>query len=129
MGAEIVLRAGGTKLEIDSSSSDTHPAISFGTHANYIRAFAMLAGAPTTHEESARALATLYDLVRPTLEGLERATVLSPAARGRVASSLKNAWGGEAWLAAGGTFATEGELLGLANNWGVVQAYYACYHA
>lgn len=128
VGMGIGLRVGSPAGGIDVPSG-THPAISFGTHANYIRAFAMLAGASPMNQGIAPSLAALHGRAHPMLEGLERSADLPPVARGQVASSLKNAWGCEAWLAAGGRFATEGELLGLANKWGVIQAYYACYHA
>jgi hypothetical protein len=44
-------------------------------------------------------------------------------------ASLANAWGTELLLAFGGEVASEDELMRLMNNWAVVQAYYASYHA
>ncbi len=43
--------------------------------------------------------------------------------------SLANAWGTELLLALSREYATEDELVRIANNWGAVQAYYVAYHA
>ena len=106
---------------------------SFRSHANYLRAFAMLCTAP--YEE---------DVTVPSVSLSDRFARLAPAvlanpSTGRsegaqadlsqTRTSLINAWGTELLLALGGQVATDEELLRLMNNWAVVQAYYTSYHA
>lgn len=101
---------------------------SFRTHANYLRAFACLCGYETRATKRAVVTPRLLARVRASLpQGA--ATPLPAKLHEVVRKSLMNAWGTELILALSGTYATEEELLRLVNNWGVVQAYYALYHA
>ncbi|MCA1709405.1 MAG: hypothetical protein LC808_41455, partial [Actinobacteria bacterium] len=100
---------------------------SFRAHSNYVRSFARLAGF-TYDVDPVTALASLRD-----------ATVKSSVVTGaqkianvdldQVRKSLVNAWGTELLLGLAGEYASEKELVSMANNWGVVQAYYVAYHA
>lgn len=99
----------------------------FRTHAQYLRAFAHLAGFTTPTEKPADRL----KLVRGATElapsinlGRRRESDLA-----QVRLSLANAWGTELLLALSGEYAVEDELVRVSNSWGVVQAYYALYHA
>jgi len=110
------------------------PRASFLTHSNYVAAFDTLI--------SSHYLPGKYGLLRPKDQVLEAlaAQVRSSRPYGRlqprptradieaIVSALRNAWGTELLLAATGEIAHD-ELIGLANNWAVVQAYYAGYHA
>lgn len=98
---------------------------SFTTHANYLRALATLCGYPTVVIGKSNALRDFVAQVRSTLPP-ERAAAGVPL--DDVHRSLVNAWGTELILALSGKYATDDELLRLANNWGAVQAYYALYH-
>jgi len=115
-------------------TTSTHPRIRFNTHANYLRAFAFLAGyRPSTISQTTQplkdALAELHARINTSQACREqKASRDRNVDLGQVRASLINAWGSEAILQITGTYATQGELLGLANNWGVVQLYYACYH-
>jgi hypothetical protein len=100
---------------------------SFRTHANYLRAFATLAGFPSfPNVPPGRAVARqkAQILRSPTLS-VTKATINRAALK----RSLSNAWGTELILALTREYATEDELLRLANNWGAVQTYYVGYHA
>jgi len=73
-------------------------------------------------------LEALAERVRASLSFIrlkQRDTELDSASLRRI---LRNAWGTEFLLASTGQLPDE-ELMGIANNWAVVQAYYACYHA
>ena len=106
----------------------------FLTHSNYIGALDW-AMATQYHPGDKWHLIKKHDLV---LEGITKAAkasmryaslTLDPSMdKDTVIKSLKNAWGCEFLLATTGQFATD-EILGLANNWAVVQTYYAIYHA
>lgn len=110
------------------------PRSTFLTHSNYIRAIDTLIG---THY-----LTGSYPLGRPShrileaLAGQVQASRtyarLNPRPAGvdhhSIKSALRNAWGTELLLVTTGEIAHD-ELIGIANNWAVVQAYYASYHA
>ena len=101
---------------------DTEATAVFRTHANYLRAFAMLIGGgfagdiPATLTNAAERLSDV--LPRSSANAFDEA-VLS--------GCLSRAWGTELLLAMGRRVAGEDEMLRLTNSWGVVQAYYAAY--
>jgi hypothetical protein len=100
---------------------------SFRAHSNYVRAFARLAGfAPMAAAPSV--LEELADVVAKT-DVVKGAQKLSGVDVDQVRKSLVNAWGTELLLGLAGEYASEKELVGMANNWGVVQTYYVSYHA
>lgn len=96
-------------------------------HANYIRAFASLAGFTLPTASVGQSLAALQPRVvqSSTLSQNQN----SRADTDQVKRSLANAWGTELILSLSGEFIEEDELMRLANNWAVVQAYYVLYHA
>ncbi len=96
----------------------------FRSHSNWIRALATLAGFGATVTTHGRALTRLATRAAsfPIPEG----------PRGQacdVLPCLHRAWGTELLLTVSKRFATEEELLRLANSWGAIQAYYAAYGA
>jgi hypothetical protein len=98
----------------------------FLTHANYLRAIASEAGLSLFSTEK-KALARVATRV-------SKSPSISDSASGRtdhdqVKRSLANAWGTELLLALSGRHAVDDEIVRLANNWAVVQAYYVVYHA
>lgn len=101
---------------------------SFKTHANYLRALAVLAGdqvwPPLTIPERLDALAVRTTALASMADPTPAATDLL-----QVRTSLENAWGTELLLGLAGHFGFSDELVRLTNNWGVVQAYYVTYHA
>jgi hypothetical protein len=97
---------------------------SFRTHANYLRAFATLAGFESTLRSGAQ------------LDGLARKAAafpvphVTPGPPDDVFACLRRAWGAELLLNVGRRLVqNEDELLRLANSWGAVQTYYAAYGA
>jgi hypothetical protein len=106
---------------------------SFRSHANYLRAFAMLCTAPYQSGvtllfiDLGKQLAHLAPAVVKLPRLVPPATAKPDLSQTR--ASLINAWGTEMLLALGGQIATEDELLRVMNNWAVVQAYYVGYHA
>jgi hypothetical protein len=101
------------------------PAAEFKTHANYLRAFAHLTCGGSGFQIEYSSLAQ-----RVVDSGLlyQRADV-ADADLEQVRKSLSNAWGTEYLLLVGETVGQDNELVALANNWSVVQAYYVGYHA
>jgi hypothetical protein len=105
---------------------------SFRTHANYLRAFAMLCSAPYQSGVN-----LLFNPLPKQLERLAPAVAASPSMTAgtpkpdveQAQKSLVNAWGTELLLALGGQLASEEELLRLMNNWAVVQTYYVGYRS
>lgn len=101
---------------------------SFTTHANYIRAFAVLAGnqtwPPLTIQQRLQALGQ-------TVMGLVSIGDKPPGAidLNQVRASLANAWGTELLLGLAGHLGFQDDLVRLTNNWAVVQCYYITYHA
>lgn len=99
---------------------------SFQTHANYLRAFSMLAGFTYPGSGSAMRAALAKRVAgSATLTGLQQRQADLPQLR----RSLANAWGAEMLLALPSKYASEDVLRRLANNWGVAQLYYVVYHA
>jgi hypothetical protein len=101
---------------------------SFRTHAQYLRAFAHLAGYSAPTDPAERALERLAQRVvaLPMFGHLQRRP---DADWPEVKARLSNAWGTELLLALSGVYAVEDELVRVSNSWGVVQTYYATYHA
>ncbi len=102
------------------------PQGSFKTHANYLRALAYLAqGGPALfgfdykdlagRVETSGVLASSPDITGVDLDQVKR--------------SLSNAWGTEYLMDVAASVIADDELVALSNNWGVVQGYYAGYHA
>jgi hypothetical protein len=99
----------------------------FRTHAQYVRAFAHIAGFTKPTERPHYRLSVVREKTEsaPSIRLKRR----SDADVEQVRLSLSNAWGTELLLALSGEFAVEEELVRVSNSWGVVQAYYALYHA
>lgn len=102
------------------------PKGSFKTHANYLRALAYLVqDGPALfgfdykdladRVEACGVLAATPDSTGVDLEQVKR--------------SLSNAWGTEYLMDVAESVVADDELVALSNNWGVVQGYYAGYHA
>lgn len=106
---------------------------SFRTHANYLRAFAMLCTTPYQSGVSHLFVKLEQQLTGIAPKVMTLPSMTSPASATpnltQARTSLVNAWGTEMLLALGGQLATEEELLRLMNNWAVVQTYYVGYHA
>ena len=102
------------------------PKETFRTYANYIRAFAELAGLPLLALGDRIRLERLATRIRDNtvIVGPQREPDLAKAR-----ASLVNAWGTEMILNVTMAYAQEADLVGLTNNWVVVQLYYAAYHA
>jgi hypothetical protein len=98
----------------------------FLTHANYLRAIAAEAGLTLLSSES-KALANVAARVAKSPSMSD--TAAAPIDVEQVKRSLANAWGTELLLALSGRHAVDDEIVRLANNWAVVQAYYVAYHA
>ena len=98
----------------------------FRTHANYIRAFALLTRVPAAASKS-----DLYDslLARAKNSGCLTAAPKNQIDLSQVQGSIKNAWGTELLMMLGVCLIREEELINLSNNWNVVQTYYIIYHA
>jgi len=96
-------------------------------HVNYIRAFSSLAGFASPGDKPGPSLAQLkQEVVQSSTLNNDRN---NRADSDQVRRSLANAWGTELILNLSGEFIEEDELMRLANNWAVVQAYYVLYHA
>jgi hypothetical protein len=108
------------------------PKAAFKTHSNYFHAFHSIITITAGHKPFD------FSNSRTILEGLHsaiRQATFYQHLRKRPAPDLdllrrilRNAWGTEFLLAATADLPDD-ELFGLANNWEVVQAYYAVYHA
>ena len=106
----------------------------FLSHANYIQAFDHLMSAYYLPD---RGLFTFWAPLESLYEAIAvavRASRLWNRLQRRpqtdvneVTRILRNAWSTESLLALTGEFATD-EIIGTANNWAVVQGYYASYH-
>lgn len=103
----------------------TDPQESFKTHANYLRAFAYLVQGGRLFGFAAGDLADRIKAsgivtANPDIAGVDLEQVMR---------SLSNAWGTEYLMDVAADVITDNELVALSNNWGMVQAYYAGYHA
>ena len=101
------------------------PEGAFRAHANYLRAFASIAGGDSLNRGEA---------LRLTLDRLLASSRLpdgpSPIANTQQAyASMRNAWGTELLLGVTDRVIDSEELIRLSNNWSVVQAYYVIYHS
>ncbi|MDC8971484.1 hypothetical protein [Mycobacterium marinum] len=98
---------------------------SFRTHANYLRAFARLAGFEYWPAQDGK---TLEKLAQSVVTAFPRTATPPPADREEMAKCLNRAWGTELLLNLGARF-EEDELVRLSNSWGSVQTYYVGYAA
>ncbi len=98
---------------------------SFRTHANYLRAFARLAGFEywPTHDGK-----TLEQLAQTVTTAFPKPASPPSADLDEMARCLNRAWGTELILSLGARF-EEDELIRLSNSWGSVQTYYVGYAA
>lgn len=101
---------------------------SFRTHANYLRAFTVLAGVEA-NETALAALERLCHRAAPVLHGNAESDGSVTARAAEAFSCLNRAWGTELVLNISRRVASEDELVRLTNSWGSVQAYYAAYGA
>jgi hypothetical protein len=109
------------------------PKKAFRTHSNYLLAFCTLVDTnytacrpfPPRQTEVLQGVSAAIRASR-TFTGLKLPSCSIDASS--IRRALRNAWGTELLLASTGRFADD-DLIGVANNWAVVQAYYACYHA
>jgi len=99
---------------------------SFITHANYLRAFATIAGFDSLVPNRLQLLSDLKQRCQatPHFQGLTQRTVDLPQLR----RSLNNAWATELVLGIAGRVSPSDTFIRVANNWGVVQLYYVLYH-
>jgi hypothetical protein len=100
-----------------------NPVETFRTHANYIRAFSRLsAGGEHDRREALDAVVLRFNRSCDAVNGQadDRAGILR---------SLQHAWATELLLDVTAASIPDDEFARLANNWVVVQAYYAAYHA
>jgi hypothetical protein len=107
---------------------------SFRTHANYVRAFAMLCETPyhkSTMLPFGHQLATTLAHLAPNIVAAPSMSAPATAKPDMTQAhgSLTHAWGTELLLAFGRTIASDEPLIRLMNNWAVVQTYYTAYHA
>jgi hypothetical protein len=93
----------------------------FKTHANYVRAFALLIS-PGTHGNP-RAMAAVAN----AFTGLPPRSCATPITDGAI-NSLANAWRTELLLDLTATALADDEFAKLANTWAVIQVYYIFYH-
>ena len=106
----------------------------FKTHSNYIRAFDTAMSTHYAPDEYLwgspidKVLSALADGVRSSPAYMSLSDRSAKADTERVAKSLRSAWGTEYLLASTGAIADD-ELIAHANNWAVVQVYYAIFHA
>lgn len=98
---------------------------SFRTHANYLRAFARLAGFDYWPAQDGK---TLEQLAQRVATAFPKPASPPPADRDEMAKCLNRAWGTELLLNLGARF-EEDELVRLSNSWGSVQTYYVGYAA
>lgn len=100
----------------------------FKTHANYIRALAVLAGNQVWPMQSVPQCLNALAVRTFRLPSMADPT---PATQNlaQIRSSLENAWGTELLLGLAGHFGFADDLVRLTNNWAVVQTYYVAYHA
>lgn len=113
--------------QISSNRSYSYGAwASFHTHANYLRAFARLAGVGVDEEgcQFLEGVAASVHTAYPA--GAQARSVIDI---GGICDCLNRAWGTELILNLNRRFSGTEELLRLANSWGVVQAYYVGYGA
>lgn len=115
---------------VDGERNPSLARAAFLTHSNYLRAFYTIMEAE--YVEGWMPLAGESEILAGLASRIRSSGLLSrlrpPAApidSNLLRRTLRNAWGTEILLAT----RVDDELLGIANNWNVVQAYYACYQA
>jgi hypothetical protein len=97
----------------------------FRTHQHYLEAFAYLAANENRFPRDA------YVDIKERFKQ-NRITTRIPQNtinREQLKRALENAWGTELLLLMSHKFVREDEIIRLSNNWNVIQAYYAIYHA
>jgi hypothetical protein len=111
------------------------PKAAFRTHSNYLRAFDTVLESHYLPAAGPLAMRRTHEVLEALARGVWGSSMFTRLQqRGAdldmapLKAILRNAWGTELLLASSGELAPD-ELIGLANNWGVVQAYYVCYHA
>lgn len=97
----------------------------FMSHSNWLRALTAEAGLSFmgSSASSMSSLATRIAALPSMRDPPTKAVDLNALRR-----SLSNAWGTEILLSLSGLYATDEEIIRLANNWAVVQTYYIIYH-
>jgi hypothetical protein len=109
--------------DMSARSRDAGLRGAFRTHLAYLEAFARIATEDTAFPEA-------YRTLDGRLSRCQHPPVASPiAGRLQVRRSLESAWGTELLLLMSHRLLTGDEIVGVSNNWNVVQAYYALYHA
>ena len=108
------------------------PRGAFIAHSNYLLAFDLLirandSGGNPFFARPHQVLTSIVDAVRASSSFGSLRPQASGVAFPALRSALRNAWGTELLLLSTERSA-EDDLIGVANNWAVVQAYYACYH-
>ncbi len=97
----------------------------FRTHANYLRAFALLARGGITNR-----LQAYEDLCeRVTAAGSMSAAPIPNTNHDQVRRILENGWGTELLIILGESIIKDDDLVRVSNNWSAVQCYYTAYHA
>jgi hypothetical protein len=96
----------------------------FLTHLRYLEAFARIA------TDGEWRFPEAYRSLNDRLSSCQEPRLTSPiAGLQQVRRSLESAWGTELLLLLSRRLLTGDEIVGVSNNWNVVQAYYALYHA
>lgn len=99
---------------------------SFRAHQNYLTAFSYLAGFPP---ETGRGLVVLEGMAATVVAAFPRRGGNRSFHAQELAACLNRAWGTELILDMSLRFASEDELMRIANSWGCVQLYYVGYSA
>ena len=96
----------------------------FRTHLHYLEAFARIS------TDGEWKFPEAYDSLNGRLSRCPQPRLASPIAElQQVRRSLESAWGTELLLLLSRRLLIGDEIVGVSNNWNVVQAYYALYHA
>lgn len=103
------------------------PPVSFGTHSNYLRAAAQIAGFDSLVQNEVQVLTTLAQNCQAS--EMYQALGHAQGDLAEVRRSLNNAWSSELVLGILRRVTNADPVIRLANNWGAVQFYYVLYHA
>ena len=107
------------------------PREEFVTHCSYLRGFSTIISLASVGHSRAPNVDVLRGLSAVVQASQSYASVTRAAITDvnyvGLRRALRNAWGTELLLASAASH--DDDLVGVANNWSVVQAYYACYHA
>jgi hypothetical protein len=101
---------------------------SFLSHANYLRAFALLSGFRLLGS-SQRAVIERLSQSTQQIDSYVQAKRMKRVDLKTLKRVLANAWGTEILLSLSRRYAKDDELIRVTNTWGVVQLYYCIYHA